>query len=575
MVRFRGPSITRKILGTSLFTLAFAGAHAFADSWPCFRGNPQRTGFCRETVGIPSGKPAWKLALGCNLVSSPSVVDGVLYIGGRDSALYAISAADGTVQWRCKTGNWVDASPLVHGNSVIVGSRDNSIYVVDKLTGNVAGRLPAGIQLSSPCITDAGMLLSGIGLPAGGVAAFGIDPSQLKKAKALSSISLPQYTYSSPAVFGQAAVVGSTNGFLYGIDVGGMDTIWSLPTAGGTYLSTPAIDNTTVYFAPGDADKCVYAADLLTGRVVWKSQTATQPETMSNVLGKKVAAGTVPSSFLAQLPRMSPANRRQTIERLRNLGFELPGPGAVGLGKKSEDSSRTFIALDEIKTSSVAVNQENVFVIQKQLGYVLANDSTVDDKQEFRMQALDKKTGTSVWSFSECRSCIHLGYCSSPVATKNTVFFGWGEGRLYGLAAQTGEVLWMDSVQGNVISSPAISSGRLFVATMDGFVYAYNLDATAPGLDFQTSTYCYPNPARGSVSHLQMYVNKAGVADVTLYNTAEKPVLRFSRQLAAGEKDVYDWDISRVANGVYFALVKVQYADGLSDRKLVKVAVLH
>ena len=66
--------------------------------------------------------------------------------------------------------------------------------------------------------------------------------------------------------------------------------------------------------------------------------------------------------------------------RLRSQGFEFPAiPAAGGLSKTVAQTSRQFIALDGIKTSSVAVNARNVFVVQKQLGYVLTSDSLVSD----------------------------------------------------------------------------------------------------------------------------------------------------------------------------------------------------
>jgi hypothetical protein len=112
------------------------------------------------------------------------------------------------------------------------------------------------------------------------------------------------------------------------------------------------------------------------------------------------------------------------------------------------------------------------------------------------------------------------------------------------------------------------------MATVNGYLYAFNLTSTAPGFDFQTSTYCYPNPARGNVSHIQVFVARAATMKMTIFNAAEKPVVKVTRAFFAGEKYAVDWDLLRVANGVYFALIKVKYTDGTSESKLLKVAVL-
>jgi eukaryotic-like serine/threonine-protein kinase len=250
--------------------IVFAGAawlfSCYAADWPTFRGNQERTGFYPDPAGCPQGPAAWTVSLGCEIISSPSVKDNVLYVGGRDSCIHAIDCGTGQILWKRKTGGWVDASPLIDANRLITGSRDSTIYALKRTSGEVLGRWTAGLQLSSPVITSEGTLLSGRGLPKGGISGYAALPLRWDVAGPRWSIPFPQYTYSSPAVYGQAAVIGATDGKLYGIDTDRKDTIWSLATQGGVYLSTPAISGETVYFAPGDDDKNMYAVKLLTDR---------------------------------------------------------------------------------------------------------------------------------------------------------------------------------------------------------------------------------------------------------------------------------------------------------------------
>jgi outer membrane protein assembly factor BamB len=563
-----------------VFTSAACLFVCHAADWPTFRGNQERTGYYPDPAGYPSSAPLWTISLGSEIISSPSVEGNVLYIGGRDSCIHAIDCGTGNILWKRKTGGWVDASPLISGGRVIAGSRDSTIYALDKATGEVLSTWAAGLQMSSAALTADGRLLSGLGLPNGGIGVYDLGAGRLAKAAAKWSVAIPQYTYSSPAIHGQAAVIGATDGKLYGIDTGDKDTIWSLATGGGVYLSTPAIDDTTVYFAPGDDDRNVYAVNLLSGRIIWKSHgfsPVADTVAAQTVLAKKLGVRLLSAVDRGRLARLSPADRKKAISTLRQSGIELPRvriADAGGLSKTTAGIQSDFIPLQGIRTSSAAVGAKNVFVIQKELGYLLTNDSLVQDKQRFTLQALNKKTGAPAWSFSEVRSYSRLGYCSSPVVTENTVFFGWGEGRLYGLDAESGKIMWQDSLQGHVVSSPAIALGKLYVATMDGHVYAYNLANTAPGLDFATSTYCYPNPARDGVSHIQVYVAASARLDIAIYTMADAPVLRTGASLTPGTKYTFDWNVKGVANGVYFADVKATYADGKKDKKVLKIAVL-
>jgi len=61
---------------------------------------------------------------------------------------------------------------------------------------------------------------------------------------------------------------------------------------------------------------------------------------------------------------------------------------------------------------------------------------------------------------------------------------------------------------------------------------------------------------------------------MSVYTMADKPVFRVEQTIAAGTKFVYDWNLTHVSNGVYFARIKLSYFDGGEDKKTVKIAVL-
>ena len=352
------------IIRTLLILLAAAAWLSFckAADWPAFRGNNCRTGYAGPT-GYPSGTATWTLSLGCKIVSSPVVAGGILYVGAYDSCIYAVDCSTGKVLWKKKTGGWIDGSAMVTGERVIIGSRDSTIYVLDRKTGDILGLLSAGIQLSSPAVTSGGTILSGVGSFKGGIAAY--DPTLISWARSPQQWSLPlaQFTYSSPAVKGQAAVIGATDGKLYGIDTWEKDTIWSLQTGGLIYHSTPAIDGMNVYFAAGDEDRNVYALDLLTGKVIWQNAISSVSTDALTALTKKKTARPLSSSDLVGLVKLSPAARKKTIQRLRQQGVELPRiplakslmKGKTGLGKVTATASGDFIPIGGMKTSSVAV----------------------------------------------------------------------------------------------------------------------------------------------------------------------------------------------------------------------------
>jgi outer membrane protein assembly factor BamB len=534
----------------------------FANDWPCFRGNPQRTGFTAERTGVPAGNPLWRFGPAGPFISSPSVVNGVLYIGSRDSTIYALDAKTGTLIWKKKVFGWVDSSPLLFGDSLVVGCRDQRIYVINKNTGEVISELPAGLQLSSPVALDDGSILSLIGHPLNSFSKINLSGFNNSW-----SMVFTQPMYSSPAVLGSMTAFGGNDGMLYGVDLARQSIRWSLGTAGTAYLSTPAISENLVFFAPGDFDRDVYAVWLSDGALFWKS--AGDP-TLAKTRAQTAAM--IPSLLLSSLKGMSPLQRSKWLEYYQHQG--APFASTFNLAKKSTASgTQDFLPSDnDIRTSSIAVDQDKVFVIQRELGFT--NNIDLDPISRYTLLALDKSTGNEIWRFTDHKNAIILGYNSSPVIAGGLVFFGWGGGLAYALDSRTGTILWRDTLQGDIVSSPTVASGKLFMATVNGYLYAFALTSTAPGFDFQTSTYCYPNPARGTMSHIQVFVAKAATMEMTIFNAAEKPVIKITRAFFAGEKHAVDWDLLSVANGVYFALIKVKYTDGTSDKKVLKVAVL-
>jgi eukaryotic-like serine/threonine-protein kinase len=75
---------------------------------------------------------------------------------------------------------------------------------------------------------------------------------------------------------------------------------------------------------------------------------------------------------------------------------------------------------------------------------------------------------------------------SSPVVVTGAVFFGSGDGNVYALAADTGELKWKFATHNVVHSSPAVVGGVVYIGSWDSYLYA--LDAATGQLRWKFKT---------------------------------------------------------------------------------------
>ncbi len=88
-----------------------------------------------------TGSELWSVDIGwSNLPSSPTVANGVVYVGGwkGGAGLYAVDAATGAQLFRYSKPGWVGASPTVVDGRVYVSASNQTLYCLD-LTGPPGG----------------------------------------------------------------------------------------------------------------------------------------------------------------------------------------------------------------------------------------------------------------------------------------------------------------------------------------------------------------------------------------------------------------------------------------------------
>src|SRR5439155_26903900 len=97
----------------------------------------------------------WAFPTGGSVVSSPRIVNGVLYVGSHDHKVRAIDASNGQEKWAFTTGDVVWSSPIIANGVLYVGSWDHNVYAIDANTGQEKWVFPTGGLVStSPTVID-------------------------------------------------------------------------------------------------------------------------------------------------------------------------------------------------------------------------------------------------------------------------------------------------------------------------------------------------------------------------------------------------------------------------------------
>jgi len=100
-----------------------------------------------------TGEQVWRTTFwGSWLESTPTLVDGLLYVGSSDlGRVSAIDAATGDVRWRTDVFGWTFGTPVVTSDKIYVGAAGGTPYfiphaagfcVLDRATGRILERWP-------------------------------------------------------------------------------------------------------------------------------------------------------------------------------------------------------------------------------------------------------------------------------------------------------------------------------------------------------------------------------------------------------------------------------------------------
>jgi outer membrane protein assembly factor BamB len=260
------------------------GVKEIVDWWPMFHYDPNHTGY--STSAAPNtNHTVWSYTTGGQIVySSPSVVNGRIYVGSYDHKVYCLNASTGAYIWSYTTGNPVASSPAIVDDKVYVGSTDYNVYCLDGTTGMQIWNFTAGHQVYSSPVVIYGRVYVGSSWNAMFYCLNATTGTQIWNRTIDNAPWVPTY---SPAVACGKVYVGSYRGRIYCLDASTGAYIWNYSM--GTIRTSPSVVDGKVYV--GSDDKRVYCLDALTGAYIWHYTTGNPVRSSPAVADGRVYVG--------------------------------------------------------------------------------------------------------------------------------------------------------------------------------------------------------------------------------------------------------------------------------------------
>jgi len=95
-------------------------------------------------LNADNGAEKWVYPTELPLGDTPTVVNGVVYIGGMDRKMHAVDANTGQKKWTFSAEAGFQVSPLVVNNTVYAGNRDGYFYAIDAGSGALKWKYKTG-----------------------------------------------------------------------------------------------------------------------------------------------------------------------------------------------------------------------------------------------------------------------------------------------------------------------------------------------------------------------------------------------------------------------------------------------
>jgi len=492
-----------------------------AGDWPSYLHDGQSTAASGdETTLSPSNaghlSAHWAFKTGGKIASSPTVVNGVVYVGSWDGYEYALNATTGALAWRtylgvtsapnCNpTSAGVTSVAAVQHGVVYVGGGDAYWYALDASTGAVLWKVYTGDNSASGGHYNWASPLLSNGYAYIGIASFGDCPLVQGQ---LLQVSLSTHQVVNTYNFVPTGQAGAG--------------IWTSPTLDATSNTVYVTTGTQVGAQP--LAQAIVALDAATlalkgswqipaAQAISDSDWGTTPIVFDDATGTHLVAAADKNGYLYAYDRADVTAGPLWQQKIGD-GGACPQCGGGMASSGAFANGRLYYA-----SGSTTINSS---------AYPGA------------VRALNPATGAYLWEHGSPAVIV------PAIAYANGLIVDDPGSTMEVLDAATGAQLYSYTTAGTLWGAPSISNGQIFQGSTDGYVYAFGLSST------KASPTPTPQPAPAGSFTLQAAYNNSGISSDSAPGAANLDGQGYSYSAQALQAAGFGQGQNVTVNGVVF-----------------------
>ena len=382
----------------------------------------------KSGLGITSFVAAWTTLAMLNAGCGSLKLDRPLRVGKTDWPTFArvSSRINATTEritpplsldWEYDiTGGIGNGSPLIVDSLLIVGNLRGELYAINAYTGKRRGWVSFGGAIQGSPVVDGSTVIVPCSNSRQSLIAYNLFEGKLTWEREYGDIEV------SLLLLDQKIYFGNTQGVFYCVDKANGEMVWKYEIQENTKLkgirSSPACEGKTVIFGAEDGN--VYALDALTGKQRWRFQTSASIVASPAVMDGSVYIGNLEGVFYS-------------IDLM------------TGQPKWKFSAGTSIYASPS-----------------------LANGLVIFGTTGGTMFALNNDDGSIAWE-TNVGSVVNSG----AVVSGDLAYVGTLKQHLYAIRITDGTTVMKLEVPGRIKTSGVVAKGRLFIATDENLVLAY------------------------------------------------------------------------------------------------------